>query len=130
MASVPGSEVLSFEHVSQMSATPSALDLGSRTIGVGEPANAARDLLVKAWPTTARIELGVRPVKRGPASPALIRSSRGGVLVLTGERRLGSLAHDHALFLSRELPPLGRGRVRHGQAYPCGLINPAPRSSE
>ncbi len=114
MACVPRGESLAHEHVAEVATAPVADDLGPLPVPVRDPADRSGDLLVEAGPSTARVELVVRPVELRPAAFAAVRPCGRVMLILARERRLGPFAHDDALLGSSQLPPpngFGHGRV-------------------
>src|SRR5262245_50371286 len=95
---VLGRKALAMEDVPQVPAAGRAQDLDAVAVGVGLVPHRSRDLLVKAGPAAARVELAVGGVQWGVAAPADVGAFLKGVLVFAGEGPLGALVDDDALF--------------------------------
>src|SRR3990170_5685264 len=85
--------------MAEMTTTGHTDNLGPMPIGIGQSSHRAGNLLVEAGPAAARMELGVRNVKRGSTPPADVRAFIKEVVVLAGVGRFGAFVNDHPLFL-------------------------------
>jgi len=101
---VPRCETFPFEHMAEVAPAPRALDLHTLSVRIGEATDRPRDLLVERGPAAVGIELVFRPVERGSAPLALVRSGLGLALVFSGERWLGPFVDDQPLYRPRERP--------------------------
>src|SRR5206468_4293566 len=109
-------QALAVEDVAQVAAARLAQDLDAAAVGVAVLLDGAGDLVVEAGPAAAGLELVGGAVQGRVAAAADV--GPGGLVrgVLAGERALGPLAQDDALFLGIErVVALGIG---HGASPP------------
>ena len=102
MPSVGGGKALSRKHVTQMAAAAGALDLGSHTVGVRQPVDGSRHLLIEGWPATMSVKLVIGSIKLSIAPPADIHTFLIGVVVLPRERPFRALSFDYVSLLRRK----------------------------
>ena len=102
MARVELGVAFAFEDMSQVPAAGRAGDLGPPPVRVAGADHRPGDLLVEAGPATARVEFGCGGVKRRSTLPAEICAFRKSIFIFPGERHLGALMEDHALFFGCE----------------------------
>src|SRR4029077_17681533 len=103
---VPGvlrREPFTDEDMAQVSTAGGALDLDAMTIRVRYAIDGALDLLIERRPAAAGVELRIRDVEGRLTASADVRALDEEVVVLTGERALGALVHDHARLRRGEL---------------------------
>src|SRR5271156_453088 len=93
-------EPLAQEDVAQVGAAVGALDLRPASVGVGDPLDRARYLVVEGRPAAPRVELVLGTIEGRLAPPAEVRPRPEIVLVLAGEGPLRPLV-DYDLFLLR-----------------------------
>jgi len=102
MSGVPRGEPFSLEHVAQVTAAPSALDLDALPIGIGDSTYGSFDLPIEGRPPAMGIELVLRSIQRRPALLALVGSGTDGAFVFSGKGWFRALVQDHTLFRPRE----------------------------
>jgi len=106
MPRVLGCEPFADEHMPEVSATRSAHDLGSSTIGIRDAPNGAWDLVIEAGPSASRRELVFALVQRCFALAAGIGTGHIVIVELSRVRRLSPLVKDDSGFFWREFVPL------------------------
>ena len=114
---------LALEHMSQMSSTVTANNLRPlhTESAICMPRHRTRDVVKVRWPSTARLELVFRGVKRCIAAYTCVDAFLGVVLVVfTGEGCFGALlAYDAELLLVELRLPFVVG-ARVGVGHLCG----------
>ena len=88
MAGIAIRKPLPLEDVPEMGAAARALDLDALAVGIGQPSNRARDLLVERGPPAVSVELVLRPEEGGAASLAFVQAGVEEAVVFPGERHL------------------------------------------
>ena len=86
-----------------MSIAGIAGNLDTTAIGIGTFSYSARDLLVKAWPATARMKFGIGIIERCFTAAAEVGAFDKKIIILASEWAFGALVHDDRGFLWGEL---------------------------
>ena len=124
VAGVLGSEPLALEDVAEMRVAARAPDLDTHSVRIAQSLHRPGDLVIEARPAASSVELIVRSIQRSTASFAHICPGLEVVLLLSGERSLGAVMHDHGLFRAGQFAEGGRRLSGHVEADPCRVITP------
>ena len=113
MARVPRGESFSFEHMTEVATTASALNLDPLAVRIRNPTDRPRYFLVEGGPAAVCVELVLGAVEGRTALLAFVGAGLERALVFSRKGRLGPLVQDHSLFGPRQRSD---GRVRLGHA--------------
>ena len=102
------------EHVAEVAAAVSALNLDAVAIRVGQTLHGTGDLVIEGWPPAVSVELVLGAVELGVAAAANVGAGFVEVIVLAGEGRFGAFGLDDVPLAQRELVAL---RAFHGWSY-------------
>lgn len=103
---------LAFEHMSQVPFTVCTLDLRAKTIGIGNPQDCIRKVIVETGPTTTAVEFCFCREQSIIAATTHVGTGLEQIFVFTSERRLCAFVFNHVSFLCSEgIPSIGHAKI-------------------